>query len=322
MIRFANPVFLILIPLIICVFFRKRKKSALKYSSVKLLRSQGFKNTFKHKIGRYLIALSVVLLVLALARPQLPKKDALIKQEGIDIAMVLDVSGSMLSVDFEPNRLEVARKTIEDFIEKRPTDRISLIIFAGTAYTRVPLTLDHNILRESLKGVKTESVNEDGTAIGMAVSVGVNRLKKSDSPSKIIILVTDGDNNAGTINPDTASELAKEMGIKIYTIGVGTDKTIIPTEFLGQTRYEQYEGGLNEELLKRIAETTNGQYYRVKDSKAMSQVFSDIDKLEKTGFDEDNFKQHTELAFILIAIALVLSVPGIFLDRYYYIRIP
>jgi len=322
MIRLANPVFLIFIPLIIIAFFIKRKKSALKFSSVKLLKTHNIKNSFRHKIGKCLVALSSVLLVLALARPQLPQKDVPIIREGIDIAVILDVSMSMLSVDFEPNRLEVARKTIQDFIENRPTDRIALIIFAGTAYTRVPLTLDHDILRESLKQVKTESVNTDGTAIGMAVSVGVNRLKKSDSPSKIIILVTDGDNNAGTINPDTASELAKEMGIKIYTIGVGTDKTIIPTDFFGMTRYQQYEGGLNEELLKRIAETTHGQYYRVKDPKAMSQVFADIDKLEKAKFDEDNFKQYTELGFILIAIALILLVPGIFLDRYHYIRIP
>lgn len=322
MIRFANWYFLILVPLIIYIIMKKKKKSVLKFSSIKLLRSQGLKKTVKHKIGKYFIALGLIIAVIAMARPQLTQETGLIDQNGIDIAMVLDVSGSMESVDFKPNRLEVARKTIEDFIQERPQDRISLIIFGGTAYTKVPLTLDHNILRESLDGVTPKSVNQDGTAIGMAISVGLNRLKKSEAASKIMILVTDGDNNAGAINPDTASELAKELGVRIYTIGVGTDKTIIPVQSFGKTLYQQYQGGLNEELLKKIAETTDGQYYRARDSKALSQIFSNINELEKSKFEQDNFKQYTELAFILIKIALVLLLVGIFLDRFYFIHIP
>ncbi|OPZ89743.1 MAG: von Willebrand factor type A domain protein [Firmicutes bacterium ADurb.Bin419] len=320
--KFANLPFLIFIPLIILLFFISRKKSALKFSSVKLLKSYGYKNTFKHVLGRYLILASLILLVIAMARPQLPKSNEQLSKQGIDIAVALDVSGTMQSVDFKPNRLEVARKTIEDFVEKRTSDRISLIVFAGTAYTRVPLTLDHNVVRESLKEISFESVNEGGTAIGMAISVGLNRLKKSDSPSKIMIVVTDGANNAGSINPGTASELAKELGIKIYTIGVGSDKTYLPQVVFGQTVYREAEGDLNEELLKQIAETTNGQYYRAKDPEALSKVFEDINKLEKTRFDQDDFKQYTELAFLLIKIALVLLMLGIFLDRFYYIRIP
>lgn len=320
--RLADWYYLIFIPLIIYLFFRSGKKSALKFSSVKLLKSYGYKNTIKHKIGRFFVVLSLVLMVLAMARPQLPQKNSPVSERGIDIAVALDVSGSMQSVDFEPNRLEVARKTIQDFVEQRNSDRISLIVFAGTAYTRVPLTLDHNVVRESLQEIDFKSVNEDGTAIGMAISVGLNRLKKSDSPSKVIILVTDGDNMGGTINPETASDLAKDLGIKIYTIGVGTDKTIIPTEVFGQTTYQQYEGGLNEDLLKRIAENTNAKYYRAKDSNALAKVFADINKLEKTEFKKENFKQYTELAFVLIIIALAFLVIGIFLDRYYFIRIP
>ena len=231
MIWFANWYFLLLIPLIIYMFLiRKKKKSVLKFSSTKLLKSSGMKKTVKHKIGKYLIASGVIILVIAMARPQMPEPKGFTEQKGIDIALLLDVSGSMQSVDFEPNRLEVARKTIEDFVGGRAHDRISLIVFAGTAYTKIPLTLDHNVVRESLDEVSSQSVNEDGTAIGMAISVGLNRLKKSDAASKIMILVTDGDNNAGSINPETASELAKEMGIKIYTVGVGTDKTIIPVQ--------------------------------------------------------------------------------------------
>ncbi|QGR00059.1 VWA domain-containing protein [Paenibacillus psychroresistens] len=323
--QFTNWYFLLCIPVLIYIFtiFIGKKKHALKFSSVQLLKSAGLRKTIKHKIGKYIILAGLILLIAALARPQLPEKDAPVQQKGIDISLVLDVSGSMQSVDFEPNRLEVARHTLQDFVDERPQDRLSFIVFAGTAYTRVPLTLDHNIIKESLGEVSSESVNEEGTAIGMAISVGLNRLKKSEAASKILILVTDGDNNAGTINPDTASELAKDMGVKIYTIGVGTDKTIIPVQdAFGGTQYQQSEGGLNEPLLQKAADVTGGQYYRAKDSKALSQIFTNINMLEKSEFNQDNFHQYTELAFMLIQIALILLLAGIFLDRYYYIQVP
>ncbi|MDP4182607.1 MAG: VWA domain-containing protein [Bacillota bacterium] len=322
MIRLENWYFLILIPLIVYLFLKRKNTSVLKFSSIKLLESSGMKKTVKHKIGRFVILSGLIILVIAFSRPQLPQKTSPVSQKGIDITMALDVSGTMQSVDFKPSRLEVARKTIQDFINERHDDRISLIIFAGSAYTRVPLTLDHDILRESLAGITSKSVNEDGTAIGMAVSVGLNRLKKSDSTSKIMILVTDGDNNAGEIDPNTASELAKELGVRIYTIGVGSDETIIPVDYFGETQYQRVEGGLNEELLKKVASTTGGQYYRAKDSKTLAQIFSNIDKLEKSKFQQDNFIQYYELAFILIKIGLILLLVGIFLDRYYFIQIP
>ncbi|KNY28678.1 vWA domain-containing protein [Pseudobacteroides cellulosolvens] len=322
MIQFANLYFLLLIPLIVFLFLIRKNRSVLKFSSVKLLESAGMRKTVKHKIGKYIILSGLIILVIALARPQLPQKAGPASQKGIDITMALDVSGSMQSVDFEPNRLEVARKTMEDFIKGRNDDRISLVIFAGTAYTRVPLTLDHNILRESLAGVHSKSVNQDGTAIGMAVSVGLSRLKKSDSASRILILVTDGDNNAGDIDPNTASQLAKDLGVRIYTIGVGSDKTIIPVDYFGQTRYQQVEGGLDEELLKNVANTTGGQYYRAKDPQALAQIFSTIDKLEKSKFQQDNFVQYHELAYILIEIGLLLLLAGIFIDKYYFVQIP
>ena len=322
MIRFANWWFLLLIPVVIYLFLAVKKKRGLQFSSVKLLQSAGNRKTIKHKIGKILILCGMILLITALARPQTTIRTNLIKQQGIDIAMLLDVSGSMQSVDFEPNRLEVARETIDDFIAGRTGDRVSLIIFAGTAHTRIPLTLDHNIVRESLKGVTTESVYQDGTAIGMAVSVGLNRLEKSDAASRIMILVTDGDNNAGTIDPVTASNLARELGIRIYTIGIGSDMLILPVDVFGQTQYQQYQGGFNEDLLKQIAETTGGQYFRAMDSKAMAKIFDTIDELEKTEFDDDNFKEYNELAFLLIALALMLLTAGIILDRYYFLQIP
>ena len=276
MIRFANWYILLFIPVIPLLFFMPRRKAALNFSSIKMLQASGMKKTVRHLVGKILICLSIVLLTTALARPQRLDENAPVNGHGIDIAMVLDVSGSMQSVDFKPNRLTVAVNTIDSFINDRPQDRIAFIIFAGTAYTRIPLTLDHDIIRQSLNEVGTESVNEDGTAIGMAISVGLNRLKKSDAASRIMVLVTDGDNNAGAINPATASDLAKEMGVKIYTIGVGTDQTIIPVKIFGQTRYQQAEGGLNEKLLEDIAQTTGGQYYRAKDAAGLNQIFDNI----------------------------------------------
>lgn len=322
MMTFANIYFLILIPLVIYAFLRKRKTSSLKFSSVALMKKTSKKVKFKHKIGSVFIVISLVLFIIALARPRIELEDTPIVDEGIDIALVLDVSGSMESVDFEPNRLEVARDTIEDFIGQRYGDRLGFIVFAGSAYTKIPLTLDYDILKQSLSNVSVESVNEQGTAIGMAISVGVNRLKNSESESKVMILVTDGDNNAGTINPETATRLAKDLGIKIYTIGVGTDKTILPVETFAGTKYQEYEGGLNEELLQNIAATTNGQYYRAMDSDSLSRIFEEIDKLEKTDFEQKHFKQFNELAYNFMKAGLIFLIIGVFFDRYYFLQIP
>jgi len=322
MMRFASWWFLCLIPIVTALFFTASKKRGLKFSSVALLKSAGRPITAKHKIGKALVLCGLVLSLIALARPQTAEKAENIRRQGIDIAMLLDVSGTMQSADLEPNRLEVARKTMDHFIAERTGDRIALIVFAGSAFTRIPLTLDHNVVRESLEAVTLESVSQDGTAIGMAVSVGLNRLKKSDAASRIIILVTDGDNNAGAIDPVTASNLAQEMGIRIYTIGIGSDSLLLPVQSFGQTRYRQYPGGFDEALLRQMAETTGGQYFRAMDTGALSQVFETIDLLEKTEFQEDLYKEYYELAFPLIIAALVLLSAGIVLDKYCFVQVP
>lgn len=322
MFRFQNWYFLFLIPIIIYLFLLKKDKSSLSFSSVKLLKKAGLKETIKHRLGRYLITAALILLSIALVRPQLIEDNIRIDQEGIDIALVLDVSSSMLSVDIEPDRLEAARETMDSFIQKRANDRLALVIYAGTAYTRIPLTLDHNLIRESLQDVDINSVNQDGTAIGMGISAALNRLKKSEAESKVIILITDGVNNAGAINPLTAADLARDMGIRVYTIGVGTDETIMAVQIFGQTRYQRYEGGLDEKLLMEIAERTGARYYRAEAAKELADIFTEIDQLEKSVFERDNFQQYTELAFVLIMIALLLLLLGLFLDQYYFIRIP
>lgn len=322
--RFADGWFLLLIPVAVCLFwFFWRKKRGLAFSSVKLLQRAGGSGSYKANIGKILVLCGVILSLIALARPQTAEKVDFIQQQGIDIVMLLDVSGSMQSVDFEPNRLEVARKTIDDFVAERASDRISLVIFAGEAYTRIPLTLDHSVVRESLADVTTESVNQDGTAVGMAISVGVNRLKKSDAASKIMILVTDGDNNAGAIDPVTASGLARDLGIKIYTIGIGSDRLILPVQNVwGQTQYRQFQGGFDEALLQRIAEETGGQYYRAMDAKALEQIFETINELEKTEFENDNYREYNELAFPVMMAALALLAAGVVLDRFLYVQVP
>ena len=322
-IRFASWGFLFLIPAVAALFYFAGKKRGLKFSSVKLLRGAAGSKTIKHKIGKTLVFAGLILCAAALARPQSALPSGPVSRRGIDIAVLLDVSGSMQSVDFEPNRLEVARKTIDDFVAERSGDRVSLIVFAGEAFTRIPLTLDHNVVRESLAEVTFDSVNTDGTAIGMAISVGLNRLKKSDAASRVMILLTDGDNNAGAIDPTTAAELAAELGIRIYTIGVGSDSLILPVQSIfGQTQYRQYEGGFDESLLMRIAETTGGQYFRAKDTKALSRIFDTINQLEKSEFDEDNFKDYDELAFPLIQTALILLAAGVIADKFVFVQIP
>ena len=325
MIQFANWWFLFLIPILIYLFWvlKIKNKQKLKFSSVKLLRHADNRRTIKHFIGKIIVLSGIILAIAAMARPQTIIGTDFIQKQGIDIVMILDVSGSMQSVDFDPNRMEVARKTIDNFIVQRSNDRISLIVFAGTAYTRIPLTLDHNVVRESLAQVSTESINKDGTAIGMAISVGLNRLKKSDGLSRVIILLTDGENNTGEIDPVTASKLAEELGIRIYTIGVGSNVSIFPVrDLFGQIQYKQVHGGFDEKLLKQIADTTGGQYFRANEPKALSQIFETINRLEKTDFIDENFRIYNELAFLLIKAALIMLLIGIFFDRYYYVQIP
>lgn len=320
--RLAYWYVLLFIPIILYLFFRKRRRSSLKFSNVTLLKKQATKNKIFYQIGRYLVLAGVLSFLIALARPQISKDIIPARKDGIDIALLLDLSGSMESVDFKPNRLEVAKKTTVDFVNERPGDRMALIAFAGNAYTRIPLTLDHQMVTTSIESLTTKDMVEQGTAIGMAISVGMNRLKKSEASSKIMILVTDGDNTAGSIDPKTASQLAKELGIKIYTIGVGTDRTIIPYNDFGITRYRQIEGGLDEVLLKYIAQTTGGAYYRATNEKALSQIFNEINQYEKTDFEYKSLRDYTELGYGFMLVGLILIAIGLFLDRYYYIKIP
>lgn len=278
--------------------------------------------TFRGTLRKYLPvlrALAFAALVIALARPQLTLQEEEIKAEGIDIFLVMDLSSSMLAQDFKPDRLEVSKRVAADFVEKRLYDRIGLAVFSGEAFTQCPLTTDHKVLNEFLANLKC-GLLEDGTAIGMGLATSVNRLKDSDSKSKVVILLTDGVNNAGYIKPITAAEIAREYDVKVYTIGVGsTGDALTPVSrrsdgkyIFGLARVE-----IDEDLLQQIASMTGGQYFRATTAESLEQIYADIDQLEKTEIEITSIKRYSEefhhfafwgLLFLVLEILLRYTV--------------
>src|SRR3990172_7138175 len=256
---------LIVLPLMfIWYWFRGRKKEpSINYSSLKIFKSvsPNWKERLRH-LPFILRCIAIGLFIVALARPQSFSSGENIYAEGIDIAMVLDISGSMLAEDFKPNRLEAAKNVIDDFVEGRTSDRIGLVIFSREAFTQCPLTIDYNVLRNLLLDIRSGMI-QDGTAIGNAIANGVNRLKESDAKSRIIILLTDGVNNAGEVDPISAAEIANTFGIRIYTIGVGTrGQAPYPVKTPFGTRYQMVPVEIDENVLKEISNITDGQYFR------------------------------------------------------------
>ncbi|NNE25657.1 MAG: VWA domain-containing protein, partial [Saprospiraceae bacterium] len=240
--------------------------------------------------------LAGIALIVALARPQLTLKEEEINAEGIDIAMVMDLSSSMLAQDFKPDRLEVSKKVAEEFVSKRIHDRIALSVFAGEAFTQCPLTTDHEVLKQFLAELKC-GILEDGTAIGMGLASAINRLKDSEAKSKIVILLTDGVNNAGYIKPITAAEIAQEFDVKVYTIGVGSmgdALTPVSRRSDGQYIFGLARVEIDEALLTQIAEMTGGKYYRATSAEALQQIYDEIDVLEKTEIEITTLKRYSD----------------------------
>lgn len=308
-IDFANPEFfylLILLPVIIVWYFFKRKKL---YATLQVPTIEGFERTnatWKQRARHLPFILRVIillLLIIVLARPQSSTSRRSVKTEGIDIVLALDISGSMLSEDFKPNRLEAAKKTAINFIDERINDRIGLVVFSAKSFTQCPITIDHEVLKNLFQGIKSGMI-EDGTAIGNGLATAVDRLKDSKAVSKVIILLTDGVNNMGMIAPVTAAEIAKSYGIRVYTIGVGTrGKAPYPMKTQFGIQYVNIEVEIDEPLLKDIAGLTGGKYFRATNNKALENIYKEIDKLEKTRIDESIYHRHTEeyLPFALIA---------------------
>ena len=311
-IEFVNKEFfwlLLALPLAILWYLLKHNKQTaeLKISSLK-----GFKitNSWLPKLRHLLFVLrllALALLITALARPQSVDVSTKTKTtRGIDIVMAIDVSASMLAKDLSPNRLEALKKVAAEFIKGRPNDRIGLVEYAGESYTKTPITSDKAIVLRSLKSIKYNTIIEGGTAIGMGLATSVNRLKDSKATSKVIILLTDGVNNSGFIDPKIASELAVEYGIKTYTIGLGTNgMALSPVAILpnGNFQYGRIQVEIDEELLKEIAEVTGGKYFRATDNKKLEEIYDEINKLEKTEIEEFKYYNYEEKYRPLVILA-------------------
>jgi len=315
--EFVNPELfwiLLLFPfLLLWFFFKKNQQTAvLKISSLK-----GF-DTSKNWLAKlrpilFVIRLVVLsLIITAMARPRTVDESTRIKTtKGIDIVIAIDVSASMLARDLKPNRLEALKKVASRFIQARPNDRLGLVEYAGESYTKTPLTSDKNIVLSSLKSIKYNTTITGGTAIGMGLATSVNRLKESRAKGKVIILLTDGVNNSGFIDPKIASELAVEFGIKVYTIGLGSNgMALSPIGILpnGSFQYGNIQVEIDEELLNQIAETTGGKYFRATSNTKLEEIYAEINKLEKTEIEETKYKSYNELfrPLILAALGLLL----------------
>ncbi|MEG0730178.1 MAG: VWA domain-containing protein, partial [Cetobacterium sp.] len=290
MFKFANIEFLLLLPVLVYLFLRKNN-GAIKVPGIDNIKKYG-KNTKKHWIGKFFIFLSLVFMTIALARPQEQTENKQIKKNGIDIVISLDLSRSMLQQDFSPNRLEKAKEILQQFINKRGNDRISLVVFGGDAYTKVPLTFDHSVVKDITSKISVNDITSNNrTAIGMGLGVALNRLKNSNSKSKVVILMTDGENNSGEMSPLGATQMAKEMGIKVYTVGIGAR-----------------ENEIDENLLQTMADESNGRYFRARNQREFSEIFNEIDRLEKSSIESRNFYDIRELYEPLLKLALIFLV--------------
>ena len=313
-IEFLNPEFLwilIVVPIAITWFILKKNKlnNSISIPNTSALLSQ---SSILPKLKPFLNILrifSLIFIIIALARPQTIDVSTKVKNnQGIDIVMAIDVSASMLAKDLKPNRLEALKNVASNFILDRTNDRIGLVEYAGESYTKTPITSDKNIIIKSLKEINYNTIIEGGTAIGMGLATSVNRIKDSKAKSKVIILLTDGVNNSGFIDPNTAAELAIEYGIKIYTIGIGTNGMALSpvgVDNNGKFSYAKIQVEIDEDLLIEIAEITGGKYFRATDNKKLQEIYGEINKLEKSDIEEIKYYNHEEKYRLYILLAII-----------------
>lgn len=329
-ITFAHPYLLLLllvIPLMVVWYIMRyrKQKPALQFSNISLFK--GVHKTFRQRAYPLLFALRMVAigaLIIALARPQSMLSRQEMKVEGIDIVLAMDVSGSMLAEDFKPNRLEAAKNVASDFIEGRKTDRMGLVVFSGEAFTQVPLTIDHNVLLKQLSSLKSGMI-KDGTALGDGLATAINRIKDSEAKSKVIILLTDGINNQGAVDPQSAAEIAALYNIRLYTIGVGT-QGLAPYPFrdpFGRVRYQNVPVELDENLLTQMAQSTvDGQYFRATNKKSLQQIFKQIDEMEKSKIDVTQYAQTKDEYLGWLILAALALLAEILLGLFYFRSTP
>ena len=319
--EFLNPNFLIIIPLfmvlvIVKIFFYKQTSSVQVSSFNSLKNFFGNQGKIKVFFINALFMVALLLIIVGFARPQISSLDKDITVEVIDIVLVLDTSSSMLAEDFKPNRLEAVKDAAKEFIKNRSGDRIGLLVFGKDTFIQCPLTIDYSVLNNLLSEVTVMEPKYDGTAIGVAIANGVNRLRNSDSESKVIILLSDGSNNVGSIDPISAAKIAKEYNIKVYTIGAGTNQSITQIPGRGFVRNE-----IDEDTLKGIAEVTNAKYFRATDKKSLSGIYREIDNLEKSEITVSYFSSYQEIYIWFLIIGFFFLIISEVLRAYYFRKV-
>ena len=311
-ISFANPEFfwgLVIIPLMIGYYIWRNNKLQGTIKITSLTSFSHFKSTIYRHSTVALRCLGLAALITAIARPQTSLSWQNVTTEGIDIIIALDISGSMLAEDFRPNRLEASKDVAMEFISERPYDRIGLVIYGGESFTQCPLTSDHDVLLNLFDNIQNGMI-EDGTAIGMGLATAVNRLKDSEAKSKVVILLTDGANNSGSIPPITAAEIAREFGVRVYTVGVGSEgEARMPfKDQFGRTQYQMVPVRIDEKTLQEIAQIGDGEYFRATDKNKLENIYKEIDQLEKSKINVTDYKKKSEhfWPFASLAAALLL----------------
>ena len=325
---FLHPAYLFLLPgliLIVAWYVWKRRKSQASLQISSGVAFDQTKSTWKVKLRHlpFILRLSVIaLIIIVLARPQSSNHWQTSSTEGIDIMLAMDISGSMLAMDLQPNRIEAAKSVAAIFINSRPNDNIGLVVFAGESFTQCPLTTDHAVLLNLLKDIRC-GIIEDGTAIGLGLANAVGRLEKSQGKSKVIILLTDGSNNRGDIAPVTAAEMAETFGIQVYTIGVGTiGEALVPVQTAYGIDYVNAPVVIDEQTLQKIANTTKGQYFRATNTSKLKEIYAEIDKMEKTKISTQHYSKKYEEYTIFAIIAFILLCAEIILRKTLFRTIP
>ncbi len=327
-IDFAYPIAFLLfaiIPLLIFWYIKKlhKQQSGLIVSSVRSFKSDASWKIVLRHVPFILRLLSIACLVVVIARPQTRNDEEMVSGEGIDIMLCMDVSGSMLAQDFTPNRLEAMKQMAAQFVDKRPTDRIGLVIFAGDSFTSSPITMDRNTLKTQIFSAQTGYL-ADGTAIGDGLTTSVERLRNSTAKSKVVILLTDGDNQGGLIDPNTAKDIAKSMGIKVYTIGMSTEGfAAAPVqEEGGEIAIRKQKVTLDETLLRDIAAETGGLYFRARDNSSLQNIYTEIDKLEKSDVEITALKRFNEKFFPFALMAGIFTLLELILHYTLFKKFP
>ncbi|MDH3735282.1 MAG: VWA domain-containing protein [Gemmatimonadota bacterium] len=327
--RFADPwLLLLLLSIPALAYWQNRgpgaRRGAFRYSNLSaVLRSDGARTGRRRLVTKGLRALGLAALVLAFARPQTGVTSENVSTEGVDIVLGIDISSSMLAEDLEPNRLEAAKAVAAGFVERRTSDRIGLVVFAGEAFTQAPLTLDYGVISSVMSELRVGMV-EDGTAIGLGLATALKRLEDSDAESRVVILLTDGRNNRGQIDPTTAAQMAEALGVRVYTIGAGSRGTArVPVDDPRFGRqYVNMEVDVDEETLSAIAELTGGQYFRATDRESLEEIYAEIDALETTEIDVQSFTRYGELFHFPLAAGLLLLLLEVVLSNTALRRLP